>query len=162
MDIRPENVHDTERISEITHAAFKDMPFSDGSEVAIISSLREQRALTLSLVAVEEDRLVGHVAFSPVTINSEHIDWFGLGPVSVLPGCQRRGIGTSLIKEGLQRLQDLGARGCVLVGNPEYYGRFGFERAPELTYSHAPAEYFQQLVFVPPAPRGEVLFHPAF
>ena len=162
MEMRLETKQDIEAIGEITKAAFKDMPYSDGAEVAIVNSLREQQVLTLSLVAVEEGHLVGHIAFSPVKINSEYIAWYGLGPVSVLPRYQRRGIGQALVNEGILRLKNLGAKGCVLVGNPTYYSRFGFECVAELTYSQAPAEYFQRLVFVPPPPKGEVRFHPAF
>ena len=162
MHIRTEHNRDIKTIDEITRAAFKDMPFSDQREAAIVMALREQQALTLSLVAVQEDTLVGHVAFSPVTINGGHNEWYGLGPVSVLPGYQRRGIGQSLIRNGLKRLKELGAKGCVLVGDPKYYSRFGFECDPELTYSPVPAEYVQRLVFVPPVPKGEIHYHPAF
>ena len=162
MDIRPETENDIDVIRELTHAAFKDMPFSDQAEAAIIDALRDHQALTLSLVALEENAVVGHVAFSPITIDNEDHDWYGLGPVSVWPHRQRRGIGKALIREGLERLENLGAKGCVLLGDPRYYNRFGFECDPGLTFSHAPAQYFQRLVFVPPVPRGEVRYHEAF
>ena len=162
MDIRLENAEDIDGIRELTRAAFKDMPFSDQTEAGIIDALRADNALTLSLVAIEERTLVGHVAFSPVTINGETIDWYGLGPVSVWPLHQRRGIGKALIQDGIQRLKDIGANGCVLLGDPRYYSRFGFECDPGLTYSPAPAAFFQRLVFVPPAPKGEVSYHAAF
>ena len=162
MDIRLENEQDVDIIRELTTAAFKDMPFSDNSEAGIIDALRANKALSLSLVALENDTVLGHVAFSPVSIDGKQLDWYGLGPVSVWPAHQKKGIGQALIREGLQRLQDMGAKGCVLLGDPQYYSRFGFECDPGLTYSPAPAAYFQRLVFVDPAPKGEVQYHNAF
>ena len=162
MEIRLEHTTDKDEIFALTTAAFKDMPFSDQREAAIVDALREHEALTLSLVALEEDTIVGHVAFSPVAIEGQYVDWYALGPVSVWPERQGRGIGQSLIREGLERLRNSGAKGCVLVGDPNYYSRFGFENDPRLTYSPVPAQYLQRLVFVPPVPQGEVQFHPAF
>lgn len=160
--IRPERPADAEAIAALTAAAFEGHAFSDGTEPAIPGLLREAGALTVSLVAEEEGRIAGHVAFSPVTVDGADVGWFGLGPVSVAPGLQRRGLGGALIREGLERLRGLGARGCVLLGDPGYYGRFGFEADPALRYPGPPARFFQRLVLVPPAPEGEVRFHPAF
>ena len=125
--IRPETSGDIDAISEVTRAAFETLEISNQTESFIIEALRAAKALTLSLVAELDGRVVGHVAFSPVTISDGTRDWYGLGPVSVLPEYQRRGIGTALIREGLLRLKALGARGCCLVGHPAYYRRFGFE-----------------------------------
>jgi len=103
------------------------MPFSDDTEARVIDALRVAGALARSLVATQGGEVVGHVAFSPVTINGEAGDWYGLGPVSVWPDRQRRGIGQALIREGRRRLQGMGAGGCVLLGDPAYHARFGFE-----------------------------------
>ena len=73
----------------------------------------------MSLVAEVDGRVVGHIAFSPVAMSDGTNHWYGLGPVSVLPQCQRRGIGKALIQEGLARLKELGAKGCCLVGHPQ-------------------------------------------
>ena len=124
--------------------------------------MRAAGALTLSLVAVQDEALVGHVAFSPVTINDIEGDWYGLGPVSVWPERQRQGIGQALIRDGLHRLKVLRASGCVLLGNPNYYGRFGFEYDPDLFYRGAPSRYFQRLTFCGSSPKGEVRYHPSF
>ncbi|MGH6911083.1 MAG: GNAT family N-acetyltransferase [Phenylobacterium sp.] len=124
--------------------------------------MRAAGALTLSLVATEGGEIVGHVAFSPVRINGEAGDWYGLGPVSVWPDRQRKGIGQAQIREGLQRLRSLGAGGCVLLGDPAYYRRFGFERDPELYDVDAPPGAFQRLSLNGSRPTGEVRFHPAF
>jgi putative acetyltransferase len=162
MQIRPERPEDATTIRALTDAAFKGMPFSDQTEAKIVDALREAGALTLSLVATEGGEIFGHVAFTHVTINGEAGDWYGLGPVSVWPDHQRTGIGQALIREGLRRLQSMSAGGCVLLGDPAYYCRFGFEADPDLYYVHAPSWAFQRLTLNGSRPRGEVSFHPAF
>jgi putative acetyltransferase len=106
-------------------AAFRDAPHSDGHEANIVDALRIGGVLTVSLVAEDEDKIVGHVAFSPVAVNSQEFNWFGLGPVAVLTEKRRCGIGAALIEAGLKCLKELGARGCVVLGDPVYYRRFG-------------------------------------
>lgn len=162
MEIRPERPEDANSIRMITQAAFRLNDHSSGTEGAIIDALREADALTISLVAAIDDEIVGHVAFSPVTIDGRHRGWFGLGPVAVRPDLHRRGVGSALIREGLARLRQAGANGCVLVGDPAYYRRFGFENDPALRYDDLPAEYFMKLAFNGPAPTGRVRFHAGF
>jgi predicted N-acetyltransferase YhbS len=163
LRIAPERPGDAVRIGQITTAAFAPMPFSDGDEARIIDALRDAGALALSLVAIAADgELVGHVAFSAVRIDGEPGDWYGLGPVSVAPGIQKRGVGSALILEGLDRLRALRAGGCVLLGDPNYYRRFGFESVPALTYKGKANPYFQRLVLEGPPRSGDVSFHPAF
>ncbi len=160
--IRPETDADSDAITEVTAAAFQDMEFSDQMEPFVITGLRAAGALTISLVAERDDRVVGHIAFSPVTLSDGTPDWFGLGPVSVLPASQRQGIGKALIREGLSRLKALKARGCCLVGHPEYYRRFGFKNVSSLVYEGVPREVFFVLSFDGHIPHGTVTFHPAF
>jgi putative acetyltransferase len=105
---------------------------------------------------------VGHIAFSPVALSDGTTDWYGLGPVSVLPEHQRHGIGKALIEAGLKRLRAMGARGCCLVGHPGYYRKFGFENAPALVLESVPPEVFFALSFDGKVPRGTVTFHDAF
>lgn len=162
MQIRLERPEDATTIHALTDTAFKGMPFSDDTEASVIDALRAAGALTLSLVATQGGEIVGHVAFSPVTINGEAGDWYGLGPVSVWPNLQRQGIGQSLIREGLGRLKSMGAGGCVLLGNPAYYRRFGFENDPDLRHAGAPSWAFQCLTLNGHRPIGEVSFHPCF
>ena len=162
MQIRPERPEDATTIHALTDAAFKDMPFSDQTEAQVIDRLRAAGALTLSLVATEGGDIIGHVAFSPVRINAEDGDWYGLGPVSVWPDRQRAGTGQALIREGLQQLRSLGAGGCVLLGDPAYYVRLGFEHDPDLRHRGAPPWAFQRLILNGPRPTGDVRFHPAF
>lgn len=101
--IRSETAADIDAITEVTVAAFQTLEISNRTEQFIVAALRAAGALTLSLVAELDGRVVGHVAFSPVTILDGTPDWYGLGPVSVLPACQRQGIGKALIREGLSR-----------------------------------------------------------
>ena len=162
MQIRLERPEDAATIHALTDAAFSGMPFSHQTEAKIIDALRAAGALTLSLVGTEGGEIIGHVAFSPVKINGEAGDWYGLGPVSVWPARQRTGIGQALIRDGLQRLRSLGAGGCVLLGAPAYYGRFGFESDPDLYVVDAPPWAFQRLTLNGSRPTGEVSFHPAF
>jgi putative acetyltransferase len=162
VDIRPEEAADIESIRQVTQAAFATVPYSSQTESAIIDALRQANALTLSLVAVQNDHVVGHIAFSPVTINETNQGWYGLGPVSVHPDCQDKGIGGRLIREGLHRLIKLGTKGCVVLGEPGYYQRFGFEHDTALRYEEAPAEYFMRIVFDGPAPTGRVTYHVSF
>lgn len=118
--IRNETDADVSAISEVTFAAFKTLDISHHTEQFIIEALRAAKALTLSLVAEVDGCVVGHIAFSPVTISDGTMNWYGLGPVSELPEHQRKGIGKALIQEGLARLKVLHAHGCCLVGHPQY------------------------------------------
>ena len=163
MFIRLESPEDIKAIETLTAIAFKDKPYSAGTEHIIVNRLRDAGALSLSLVAEADGEIVGHVAFSKVTINGEDIDWYGLGPISVQPALQKQGIGSKLIQSGLAKIRELGARGCVLEGDPNYYQRFGFKSYPELIYEGSPAqEYFMAIPFFDVIPKGKVDFHKAF
>jgi len=160
--IRSETDADVSAISEVTVAAFKTLEISNHTEKFIIEALRAAKVLAVSLVAEMDGRVIGHIAFSPVTISDGTRDWYGLGPVSVLPAYQRQGIGKALIHEGLSRLKSMQARGCCLVGHPEYYKKFGFDNIPELVHEGVPPEVFLALSFDGKTPRGTVTFHEGF
>lgn len=162
MTIRPERPGDEGAIRSVTEAAFAGHPHSDGSEPAIVDRLRADGDLALSLVAEDSGRIVGHIAFSPVTISDGSAGWYGLGPVSVLPEMQRRQIGTRLIQTGLEELARRRTGGVELLGSPAYYRRFGFAHDPTLTYPGPPPEYFQRLVIAGAEPAGVVSYAPAF
>jgi len=162
VEIRSETNGDIAAISDVTIAAFQTLEISNHTEQFVIEALRAAEALTISLVAELDGRIVGHVAFSPVTISDGTKGWYGLGPVSVLPEYQRRGIGKALILEGLSRLKHMQARGCCLVGHPEYYEQFGFANIPGFVHPGVPPEVFVALSFDGHAPHGEVMFHRAF
>ena len=162
ITIRKETDADVRAITEVTEAAFQTMEISDHTEQFIVTALRKAGALTVSLVAELDGRVVGHIAFSPITMSDGTADWYGMGPVSVLPQVQRQGIGKALVPEGLARLKGLDARGCCLVGHPEYYRKFGFQNTPELGLEGVPPEVFFALSFEGHVPRGTVSFHDAF
>lgn len=162
MQIRQERPQDVTAIRNLTDAAFRDMPHSAQTEAKIVEALRSAGVLTLSLVASRDDEILGHAAFSPVRINGLSSDWHGLGPVSVRPDQQRKGIGRLLVRNGLHQLESMNGAGCVVFGDPSYYGRFGFESDPELFYADAPPGYFQRLAFKGEAPTGEVTYHSSF
>ncbi len=160
--IRDETPADFDAIAGVTAAAFLPLEISKHTEQFIIAALRVAEALAVSLVAEVDGRVIGHIAFSPVTISDGTTGWYGLGPVSVLPPYQRKGIGKALIAEGLSRLKSLNARGCCLVGHPEYYRALGFRNEPGLGHAGVPPEVFFALSFDGHVPHGTVDFHAAF
>jgi putative acetyltransferase len=160
--IRSENDADVSAITEVTVAAFKTLEISNHTEQFIIEAVRAAKALTVSLVAEMDGRVIGHIAFSPVTISDGTPNWYGLGPVSVLPAYQRQGIGKALIQEGLSRLKDINAQGCCLVGHPDYYRKFGFKNMSGLMHEGVPQEVFFALSFDGHTPQGTVAFHEGF
>lgn len=160
--IRQETNADINAITDVTIAAFNTLEISNHTEQFIIEALRASNALTLSLVAEVDDCVVGHIAFSPVTISDGSPGWYGLGPVSVLPAYQRQGVGTALIHTGLDRLRGLKAHGCCLVGHPEYYKRFGFDNVSNLVLEGVPPEVFLTLSCDGSFPSGTVTFHDGF
>jgi putative acetyltransferase len=162
MNLRDERPSDAEAIERVTVAAFTGHPYSRQTEHFIIAALRAAGALAVSLVAQEGGEVVGHIAFSPVSVSDGSRGWYGAGPVSVLPERQRRGVGQALVREGLARVRALGGRGCVLVGDPDYYRRFGFRSPAGLSHDGVPRANFMALPFGPDTPRGKVQFHPAF
>ena len=160
--IRDEQPKDIEAIDTLTRAAFLNAEHTSHTEQFIVNSLRKSGQLTISLVAVENGEIVGHVAISPVSISTGATGWYGLGPISVCPTKQGLGIGSQLILASLEKLKQVGAKGCVLLGDPNYYHRFGFRSYLELVLPGVPSEYFQALSFNGEIPQGVVRYHEAF
>jgi len=161
--IRDEQPGDEAAIAALTEVAFRTVRYSDGGESAIIARLRDAGDLALSLVVENRDRaVIGHVAFSRVTISDGTPGWYGLGPISVIPLRQRAGIGAAMASEGLARLRGLGAGGCVVLGDPVYYGPLGFRHDAGLVFPGPPPEYFQRLVLSGDEPQGTVRYAAAF
>lgn len=162
MIVRDELPGDAPTIRAVIAEAFKPVPYSRQTEVAIYDGLRDAGAATVSLVAEEDGEVVGQIVLSPVTIGGEHGDWLGAGPVAVRPDRQGRGIGGALVEAALDRARRMGAPGCVLVGDPAFYGRFGFAAQDGLTHDAVPDPFVQAISFGPPVPKGRIRFHPAF
>ena len=167
MHVRRERESDIDAIRGVVYAAFLNHPMhapgAPPNEPALVEALRAAGALTLSLVAEDDDgRIVGHIAFSPVTVDGRDAGWYGVGPVAAHPSCQGRGIGSALVNQGLGELRGLGAGGAALVGDPNYYRRFGFRPDPALILEGVPPEYFLALSLEGGSPVGAVRFHPAF
>lgn len=162
MQIRLETKRDIAPIRALTQAAFAGAEHSDGTEAEIIAGLRQGGDLLLSLVAEEDGVVLGHVAFSPVRIAGEDHGWVGLGPVSVRPDRQGQGIGQALIRDGFARLRQSGSQGCVVLGEPGYYHRFGFAADPGLSFAGVPPEYFMRLGLGGAIPCGAVTYAAPF
>lgn len=126
LTIRPEIPKDQASIHYVNQEAF-----GRNQEADLVDKLRKRGVLTISLVAVQDTAVVGHIAFSPVEIASEKSS-FGaltLAPIVVLPAHQNKGIGSQLVTAGLEECRRLGHEIVVLAGHPNYYPRFGFVRA---------------------------------
>ncbi|GAB4564566.1 MAG: N-acetyltransferase [Haliangiales bacterium] len=166
MEIRDESSPaDIAQITDVTDAAF-----GQPQEGQLINALRAAGAVTLSLVAVEGDRIVGHVLFSPVVVRDgeRRFDAIGLAPIAVAPDRQRAGVGSQLVRAGLERLRAAGHEAVFVLGHPAYYPRFGFRPAAEfgLRWEHSPpTDAFMALELRPESLagwRGVVSFRPEF
>ena len=161
LRIRDERPAEADRIAALITEAFSTVAYASGYEARIVERLRAAGALSLSRVCTKGTEIIGHIAVSPVTIGGEE-GWVGIGPLAVLPAWQRRGVGSALMMDALEQIRGQGARGAVLVGDPGYYGRFGFAAYPGLRMEGVPPENVLALPFAEAAPEGEPLFHPAF
>ena len=165
LEIRLETPEDINAIGCVNEKAF-----GRKQEKELVDKLRQHGRLTLSLVAVKEDRIVGHIAFSPVTIESDtgSFSAITLAPLAVLPEYQKQGIGTQLVDAGLEYCRKLGYGVVVVVGHPQYYPRFGFIMAEQKGIScefEVPPEAFMLLELQPGALAGRngmVKFQPEF
>jgi putative acetyltransferase len=166
LNIRPEYDRDLDAISQLVYTAFLNHPqHAPGAlpkEHNIVNELRATGALSVSLVAEDDGVIIGHIALSEVLIDGKSAGWYGGGPLAVHPSRQRQGIGSALVNRGIQTLQERGARGVALVGDPNYYARFGFKPDPELVMTGVPPEYVLVLPLESPTPVGSISFHAAF
>lgn len=162
VKIRGETLGDAESIEVVTAAAFLNARYASHTEQYIVNALRKAGKLAVSLVAEADGIVIGHVAISPVSISDGAPGWFGLGPVSVLPQQRRRGIGSQLVRDALGLLRARGASGCVVLGEPAYYRRFGFQTDPNLILPDVLPEYFQAISFDSSKARGIVAYDEAF
>ena len=162
MKIRKETPSDIAAIEVVTIAAFQNAAHTNHAEQFIVRALRNSGQLTVSLVAEDNGSVIGHVAVSPITISNGAREWYGLGPIAVTPEHQGQEVGTQLMEHALAELRTLGAAGCVVLGEPGYYSRFGFTAEPSLVLPGVPAEYFQAISFNGSLPSGVVSYHDSF
>lgn len=160
--IRKEASTDVAAIEAVTVAAFQNAAHTSHTEQFIIAALRKAGQLSVSLVADDSGAIIGHVAVSPVTISDGTTGWVGLGPISVAPAYQGNGVGVQLMEQAIAELRALGASGCVVLGEPGYYSRFGFKAEPLLVLPEVPPEYFQAVLFSGSLPSGVVSYHESF
>ena len=150
--IRPETQADIAAVHAINVDAFTTSELGYSGEAEIVDQIRSSHQGVLSLVAEAAGKVVGHILFSPVTIGDADraVIGMGLGPMAVSSACQREGIGTQLVEEGIRQLRARGTPFIVVLGHPQYYPRFGFRRASALgihcEYDGVPDEAFMVLV----------------
>ncbi len=162
MWIRQETPGDIDAIATLLQVAFAGQPGEGKLEARIVDALRSDGALAASLVADIDGRIAGHVALSPARPSRDGDGWFVLGPLAVDPADQAHGVGAALVRAALALLAAEQVNGCVVLGDPAYYARFGFRAEPLLSLPGAPAGAFQALRFSDAASAGEVVLHPAF
>ena len=161
FSIRPEQPSDAPAIRAIHVASFPT-----DAEARLVDLLREASNLSVSLVAEVRGEVVGHVAFSPVRVASGRVG-AGLAPVAVLPSHRRQGAAALLVRAGLAECRSAGLRWAVVLGDPAYYSRFGFEPAPDfgLSDEYGGGTNFQVIPLVPggvPSSDGLVWYAPQF
>lgn len=163
VTIRRETDADIQAITDVVTAAFAEVELSDQTEAGIVEKLRDDNALSVSLIAVVDMQIVGHVAASPVRFDDATGGWFGIGPVSVAPEAQRMGVGTALMNRVVEALREGGAGGAVIVGDPDFYIRLGFAHTEFLTYEGVPDRNLLAMRLSDSRfPTGQVHYHPAF
>ena len=146
IDIRKEEPADREAVRRINEIAFEH-----GPEAAIVDKLRKSCKEYCSFVAVDQDTVIGHIVFTPVTLDGSRVTGMGLAPMAVLPSYQNQGIGSLLVRQKLRYLKQLGTPFVIVLGHPEYYPRFGFEPASRYKlksqWEGVPDEAFMVVVF---------------
>ncbi len=164
MRIRDESKKDTAAVRALNIEAF-----GTPSEANLVDALRKQMGLLISLVAEQDEQILGHILFSPVSL-SGHTDLkiMGLGPMAVAPPHQRKGIGSQLVPTGLKKCKQLDYIAVVVLGHPDFYPRFGFVPSShfDIDYEYdVPEEVFMAAELVPGSLRGKsgrVKYNPAF
>ncbi|MBK8899901.1 MAG: N-acetyltransferase [Anaerolineaceae bacterium] len=163
--IRPETAVDAEKVYEVEAAAF-----GRPAEAELVQKLQQSGVDTISLVALLDDEVVGHIFFSPVTVKSEEAEFtaVALGPVAVAPDHQNKGVGDALCRQGLAACKEAGYELAFVLGHPTYYPRFGFTSSAPFGLRcqfDVSDEVFMVLELVPGALQGKqgtVYYHPLF
>jgi putative acetyltransferase len=159
-NIRNEDVNDMDQVRAILQAAFPTH-----AESELVDALRENGKAIISLVAVNDEQVLGHILFSVVTTSPpSNAKGIGLAPVAVRPDVQSQGVGSQLVREGLRFCREFGFDYCVVLGNPKYYRRFGFEKASNfgVANEYGVDEEFMLIKFSDCAVSGVVKYAPEF
>jgi len=172
LTIRPETPADYQAIRQLTIDAFASSEFGHQGEAELVDTLRESCSEALSLVATQGDSMVGHIMFTPATLETADSKTTGMGlaPMSVVSQEQRKGIGAALMNAGLTQLQRAGCPFVLVLGHPNYYPRFGFVPAADYGVTHGFEGVPQQFLFIkllPETPQqhfrtGKAYYHTAF
>ena len=164
MLVRDEQGRDRSEVYAVNLAAF-DTP----TEATLVDRLREEAQPVVSMVAVDGERVVGHIMFSPVALSGhERLRIAGLGPMAVEPSYQGKGLGAALVRAGLKRCKEQGYGAVVVLGHPEYYPRFGFAPAGRSNIRceyEVPQEAFMSIELEPgylKGAAGTIRYHSAF
>ncbi len=160
--IRKEQAGDEDEIHALTLRAFDGHPYSDGDEADVIRLLRADGDLLLSLVAEEDGTLVAQASYSRAILSNEEEGWMVIGPIAVDPEHQGKGIGRALMAEGEQRLRELGAKGITVLGDPQFYGRFGYVQHTAMTLEGELGEYLQVKSFGADIPAATITYAQGF
>lgn len=162
LTIRPERREDHQAIHDVTQRAFAQVPYADGDEQLLPDRFRRHGALACCLVAEQNGEVVGQVTLTHARAADGSPGWFTLGPIAVDPPCQSQGIGGQLINAAIIWMRGQQGSGCILLGNPAYYSRFGWQPCPGLAPEGIPADYFQVLPFGMVEPMAVFAFDPLF
>jgi len=164
MLIRTEEQRDRAEVHAVNVSAFET-----SAEADLVDALREQAKPVVSLVAEDDGTVVGHILFSPVSLSGHsELKIVGLAPMAVVPGKQRQGFGSALVRAGLEQVKELGFVAVVVLGHPEFYPRFGFVPSSRFGIDceyDVPAEVFMALELQPESlggRSGRVKYHAAF
>ncbi|MBE9076105.1 N-acetyltransferase [Romeria aff. gracilis LEGE 07310] len=170
ISVRAETSNDYDAVRHVIVDAFTPSEFGHHGEADLVEQLRDRCDCLLSLVAVEDSGVIGHILFSPVSVrNGRDMSWgMGLAPLAIAPHRQRQGIGTALVKAGLVQLAEEGCPFVVVLGHGQFYSRFGFEPAAQYGLSHGfagipqSAFWVNRLVQESPVTNGRIFYRPEF
>ncbi len=164
MQIRPELEADKAAVYAVNSTAFPST-----EEAELVNRLRKNADPTISLVALENEEIIGHIFFSPVTLDTDNsLKLMGLAPMAVVPEFQRQGAGSQLVKSGLQLCEKIGAGAVVVLGHAEYYPKFGFIPSNQFNIKSeydVPSDVFMITELIPhylASRRGTIQYHPEF
>ena len=160
--IREEEAGEESAIHAMMLRAFEGHPYSDGDEADVIDRLRADGDLLLSLVAVEDDKILAQASYSKAMLSNGEEGWMVIGPIAVDPACQGRGIGRALIEEGEMRLKNAGAKGITVLGDPQLYAHFGFIQFTPMKLEGELGEYLQVKSFGADIPAAFITYAKGF